>query len=579
MASTEHETDRLIQEYLGGNLTDKGAARLNELAENDLTVLDVLIRQIRINSMLKDIIHGGLARASLAKTVAEVIDHRNQPLLFHFRHRPLLFSFMAFSLLLFFLLLPLLLWNTGNSARDHGPPPAETPVMIVKETTIIEKEKEPYFVAVLDDAFDTAWNEELPPLVGDRLLPTEYRLENGMAKIRFPSGVVVLAEGPVEFRLISRERIECSSGKLSAVVPKNAIGFRVDLPRTSIVDLGTVFTVSVTDRHDEVQTLQGTVFAADAEKQNRTLFQSGEAARFSESVPIRRYRSDFSQLASLVALSEASRETGRDAYERYLKKRRRIPRVLLPECFTIALKGFADGVPDNTLDAFQKAVDLGADACEMDVFLSTDGDPFVRYPERTVFYTPKQKVIMALSTREIRSIELRSDDSPKTWSVPTLEQALLLLQKGECIIVIEIFEAAAIPKVVLPVRRLGLEDRVIFSSLYSEVVSAFKSRYPGSCVGLQISGISPKSQETAAEKIVETADLCDADYIRLEQASITPDVVRLVKEAGIPIMAWTVNDERKMRSLIEAGVDGILTNKPDRLRKILEETGRSRREL
>ena len=99
-------------------------------------------------------------------------------------------------------------------------------------------------VATLTDCYESQWQSRSLG-IGDRLTNAPYpvRLLSGYAKLKFDNGAEVIIEGPSEFQLISVEQMRVSYGKLTAIVPPAASGFRVDTPAMSVIDLGTEFSV------------------------------------------------------------------------------------------------------------------------------------------------------------------------------------------------------------------------------------------------------------------------------------------------------------------------------------------------
>ena len=108
---------------------------------------------------------------------------------------------------------------------------------------------------------EAKWGEENPGLKkGARLSEGKIRIESGLAKLRFASGAKVTLEGPAEYEIISNDLTRLVSGRLSAKIPKSAIGFKVDTPTARVLDLGTAFGVDVDDQGaTEVAVFEGEV--------------------------------------------------------------------------------------------------------------------------------------------------------------------------------------------------------------------------------------------------------------------------------------------------------------------------------
>jgi len=122
-------------------------------------------------------------------------------------------------------------------------------------------------VAELADSIDAVWDDEMemPEEYGD-MVQSRYRLKKGYASILFNSGAKVTVEAPAELSLNSVGDMELFSGKIYAVVPKRAHGFKVMAADNKIVDLGTEFGVELDGRgNTQLHVIKGkTLLYADA---------------------------------------------------------------------------------------------------------------------------------------------------------------------------------------------------------------------------------------------------------------------------------------------------------------------------
>jgi hypothetical protein len=113
------------------------------------------------------------------------------------------------------------------------------------------------------------------PLSGEPLAATAYRLEKGLAELRFSSGVTALLEGPSDFTLSTPMRLLLRSGQVVCRAPHGVTGFVVETRKAEILDLGTEFGVRVGDaERTEVQVYEGEVvtrFKSGAETERRLL--------------------------------------------------------------------------------------------------------------------------------------------------------------------------------------------------------------------------------------------------------------------------------------------------------------------
>ncbi len=103
-------------------------------------------------------------------------------------------------------------------------------------------------VATVSDSIGAKWSQDAAIETGQRLysFPASYCLQKGYAKLLMDDGAEVILEGPVQFSLMDAGKVFLQNGQIYASVPKNAIGFTVDTPAASVVDIGTEFGVNVT---------------------------------------------------------------------------------------------------------------------------------------------------------------------------------------------------------------------------------------------------------------------------------------------------------------------------------------------
>jgi len=107
---------------------------------------------------------------------------------------------------------------------------------------------------------------ENAPLLGSPLgVGQRFQLKSGLSQIHFNNGVGIIVEGPASFELLSSMRISLYSGKITANVPEAGIGFCVDTPTVSVIDLGTEFGVST----DESGATEVSCFVGAVELESR----------------------------------------------------------------------------------------------------------------------------------------------------------------------------------------------------------------------------------------------------------------------------------------------------------------------
>lgn len=133
-------------------------------------------------------------------------------------------------------------------------------------------------VATLTDSMKAQWADGLSMQAGDIIRAERYHLSAGMIAMTFESGAEVVIEGPAEFEPISVNKMNLLSGKAFARVSNKALGFVIDTPESSVVDMGTAFGVIVQPNGMEVHVHEGMVNllagTAGQSKQGQILLRS-----------------------------------------------------------------------------------------------------------------------------------------------------------------------------------------------------------------------------------------------------------------------------------------------------------------
>jgi len=125
---------------------------------------------------------------------------------------------------------------------------------------------------------------------------------------------------------------------------------------------------------------------------------------------------------------------------------------------------FGGNIPPNSLQAFQLALNYGADIIELDVDASADGELFIQHPRMEKVHLRMSDRIKAFPASMVEQFRLSNCDLTRTeWCIPRLEEALRML-KGKCIINIDKFWDH--PKEISEmIRKLGMEDQILIKCL------------------------------------------------------------------------------------------------------------------
>ena len=236
-------------------------------------------------------------------------------------------------------------------------------------------------------------------------------------------------------------------------------------------------------------------------------------------------------------------------------------------------RGTMASAPQNTLAAFRKAVEVGADGVEFDVHLSRDGAVVVIHDyvvDRTTDGTGR---VAQKTLAELKALDAGGKFAPEFAGerIPTLAEVFNLLD-GRLLVNVELKapgrsrDTSLVAPVLKVVREHGLGKRVLFSSFNPYVLRAMKELAPDIPIGLLYAPDSPIYARRAWLDPFEPHEARNPHY-----SLLTGPIIRWYHSRGLRVNTWTVNEPDEMRRLIEAGVDGIITNKPDLLRDVLRE--------
>jgi glycerophosphoryl diester phosphodiesterase len=238
-----------------------------------------------------------------------------------------------------------------------------------------------------------------------------------------------------------------------------------------------------------------------------------------------------------------------------------------------AHRGAAIERPENTLDAFARALALGADALETDLHLTADGHVVAAH-DATLARTAGSPVAIRLATlAELRRCDVgwgfvdRDGRRPFAGSgarVPTLDEVLDAFPGVPINVDVKQRAPAMVAPLLDLLRRRGAEQRVLVTSFDGAVLRAVRAAgYPGR-TGLSLTEVlrlyaAPLRALRALPLGGGAAQLPPrARGLRLD----TPGFIGKCHALGLRVDYWTINDPAEAERLLQAGADGIMTDDP-----------------
>ena len=228
-----------------------------------------------------------------------------------------------------------------------------------------------------------------------------------------------------------------------------------------------------------------------------------------------------------------------------------------------AHRGGSIEAPENTLESFKYAIDLGSAYIETDVQLSADGIPFIFHDNDLSRLLGKDIIFNSLHSNEINQLRLF-----ESYQIPTLEEALKKFPGAYFQIDVKTDEVA-LPTMQV-IQDLGAFNRVCIASFSSKRLKLVKKNFPETCLSMgpmEILKLLLSSFGLYNKKV--QGDCLQIPIYHYGIKLVTKRFVKFVQSLGLKIHVWTINDENTMQKLINIGVDGIITDRPKLLKDVL----------
>ena len=222
----------------------------------------------------------------------------------------------------------------------------------------------------------------------------------------------------------------------------------------------------------------------------------------------------------------------------------------------IGHRGARGHLAENTLPSIAKAIELGVDGIEIDIFKCASGELVVFHDQTLEKLTNSKGYIEQLTLDSIRKIDVLNG-----FTIPTLEEVLDLIN-GRVFLNIELKgtqTAILTNEIILSYfeRKEWDLSKILISSFNWEELEIFYS------VNSEVS-IAILTEDDPLDAIPIAKQL-NAVAINPEYLSLNTGNIDKIKKEGLKIFTWTVNDPQEIKDLITLGVDGIITDFPERV--------------
>lgn len=234
----------------------------------------------------------------------------------------------------------------------------------------------------------------------------------------------------------------------------------------------------------------------------------------------------------------------------------------------IAHRGVRALAPENTLSSFSLAAEQGIGWVETDVKLSHDGVPILFHDDVLEHVTSGHGAVADKSWDELRQLVVRGGISPSTDVIPTLQDALRLVFDRGLRINLELKPCAGRTQVttmvtMIAAARMWPEDcpPPLISSFDIEALTIASRLHPDWPRGLLLDSWRDDWRELSL--------LLRISSLHVNADCLTQDRIDMVRGAGLPLLAYTVNDPLQARSLLQSGVTAVFSDNPAEILRAL----------
>jgi glycerophosphoryl diester phosphodiesterase len=242
---------------------------------------------------------------------------------------------------------------------------------------------------------------------------------------------------------------------------------------------------------------------------------------------------------------------------------------------SVAHRGHSIAYPENTLEAYRKAIDLGVEAIECDVNITSDGilvmmhDPTL---DRTTTGTGR---VSASTWEEIRSLDAGGKFKPEFAGVkvPSTEETLLLFKEAGIFSCFEVKGADGdeSDRIALGLTELFIKhnmlDKAFLTSYHHEALRLAQSKCPELMIGPER---LPDDAPADPPEALRQAQFFSAPVLQHQYTVLTAEVVRVLHENQVAVWAWSTTDEPSLVFSIDIGADALMGDDVQLMLEVLD---------
>ena len=238
--------------------------------------------------------------------------------------------------------------------------------------------------------------------------------------------------------------------------------------------------------------------------------------------------------------------------------------IMLNSCenkdiLNIGHRGAKGHIAENTLESIQKAIDLGVDGVEIDVFRCASGEIVVFHDKKLDRLTNSAGFIEEITIDALNNVLVEGK-----YKIPTLEEVLTLID-GNILLNVELKGKNTAKKTALILEKFVSNtkwesNQLIVSSFDWDELIIFKNENTDIPIGIL-------NDKNTLNEVLDMGMKLDAVAIHPNFSSLNQEIVNTIHDSGFKIYSWTINAPEEIDKAITFGIDGIITDFPDRIPK------------
>ena len=264
----------------------------------------------------------------------------------------------------------------------------------------------------------------------------------------------------------------------------------------------------------------------------------------------------------------------------------------------IAHRGGDEQWPGETMYAFKRAVGIGVDVLEMDVYRTIDGHLVLMHNMTVNETTNGTGLINLLTLKKLQQLNAgfrwdKGEDNEQFYGktldevpqairnelrVATLEEVFKTFPQTRMNIEMKLSALSPVEKLCRMIREYNMEDKVLVASFWHFYLKKFRRLCPNVATSASVAElINYKLRNTLpranAIQVTPAVELeIRRQTLKIELPLLTKEFVQKAHDDGLKVHAWTINDAEEMKRIKDLCVDGIITDNPGRLLSVREQT-------